>query len=87
MRGAPPPVPAGQGSARGDATASGARQGGPPQPPAESRLFFADYRDVGGLQLPFRLRRAVGPDTVEETTFDGFKINTKIDPKKFEVRR
>ena len=25
--------------------------------------------------------------TQEETTFDGFKINAKIDPKKFEVRR
>jgi hypothetical protein len=42
---------------------------------------------VSGQQLPFRLRRALGPDTVEETTFDGFKINAKIDPKKFEVRK
>ena len=57
-----------------------------PTPP-ESRLYFADYREVSGLQLPFRLRRALGPDTVEETTFDGFKINAKIDPKKFEVRK
>ena len=39
-----------------------------------------------GQQLPFRLRRALGPDTVEETTFDGFKINAKIDAKKFEGR-
>jgi hypothetical protein len=65
-------------------------RGGPPpsQPlPPESRLYFADYRDVGGMKFPFRLRRALGPDTVEETTFDGFKINAKIDPKKFEVRR
>ncbi|HEX3644847.1 MAG TPA: hypothetical protein VHT95_04525 [Vicinamibacterales bacterium] len=65
---------------------------GPPaasaqQPPPESRLYFGDYREVSGLQLPFRLRRALGPDTVEETTFDGYKINAKIDPKKFEVRR
>jgi hypothetical protein len=66
-------------------------RGGPPpagQPPApESRLYFGDYREVSGLQLPFRLRRALGPDTVEETTFDGFKINSKIDPRKFEVRK
>jgi hypothetical protein len=65
-------------------------RGGPPVTPErgpESRLFYADYRDVSGLKLPFRLRRAVGSDTVEETTFDGFKINPKIDPKKFEVRR
>lgn len=59
------------------------RGGGPP----ESRLYFSDYRDVNGLQFPFRLRRALGPDTTEETTFDGFKINPKIDPKKFEIRK
>ena len=39
------------------------------------------------MQWPFRVRRAVGPDTVEETTFDGFKVNAKIDPKKFSVRQ
>jgi len=42
---------------------------------------------VDGLQWPFRLRRATGSDTTEETIFDRFKINTKIDPKKFEVRK
>jgi hypothetical protein len=51
----------------------------------ENRLYFADFRDVDGLQLPFRVRRAVGPDTTEETTFDRYKLNAKIDPKKFEV--
>jgi hypothetical protein len=60
---------------------------GPPPPPPESRIYFADYREVGGMQFPHRLRRALGPDTVEETTLDGFKINGKIDPKKFEVRK
>jgi hypothetical protein len=75
---------------RGDmppASAGQAGRGGPASAPPESRLYYADYREVSGLQLPFRLRRAVGADTVEETTFDGFKINPKIDPKKFEVRR
>jgi hypothetical protein len=58
----------------------------PGQPaPAEQRLYFADYRDVDGLKLPFRIRRAVGADTVEETTFDRFRINAKIDPRKFEM--
>src|SRR5215470_2117172 len=53
----------------------------PGQPaPAEQRMFFADYRDVDGLKLPFRIRRAVGADTIEETTFDRFRINAKIDP-------
>lgn len=51
----------------------------------ENRIYYADYRDVDGVQLPFRLRRAVGPDTIEETTFDRYKLNAKIDPRKFEV--
>jgi hypothetical protein len=80
----PAPAPAagreGQPGGRGPAP-------GPASPPPESRIYYADYRDVNGMQFPFRLRRAVGPDTIEETTFDGFKINAKIDPKKFEVRK
>jgi predicted thioesterase len=58
----------------------------PGQPTAaEQRMYFADYRDVDGLKLPFRIRRAVGADTIEETTFDRFRINAKIDPRKFEM--
>ena len=76
----PPSPPGSPGASAG--------QGGGSQPPApETRLYFGEYKDVGGMQLPFRLRRALGTDTVEETTFDGFKINGKIDPKKFEVRK
>jgi hypothetical protein len=75
QRGGPPAVP-------GAPVPPGAA-GAPP----ENRLYFADYRDVDGLQLPFRLRRAVGADTIEETTFDRFRLNSKIDPKRFEVRK
>jgi hypothetical protein len=50
----------------------------------EHRLYFADYRDVDGVKLPFRLRRAIGAETTEETTFDRFRINTRIDPRKLE---
>jgi hypothetical protein len=50
----------------------------------EHRLYFADYRDVDGLKLPFRLRRAIGAETTEETTFDRYRPNTRIDPRKFE---
>jgi hypothetical protein len=62
-----------------------ARPGMPAATPAEQRLYFADYRDAGGVMWPHRIRRAVGADTTEETTFDRFKLNSKIDPKKFEV--
>ena len=83
-RGRPAAPPAGD---RGAAPAG--ERGARPAPPApvENRLYFADYRDVDGMQFPFRLRRAVGTDTIEETTFDRFKVNAKIDPKKFEVRK
>ena len=83
-RGAPP---------AGDRGAAPGGRGMPPgggpagTPPPENRLYFADYRDVDGMQFPFRLRRAVGPDTVEETTFDRFRVNAKIDAKRFEVRK
>ena len=55
--------------------------------PVEHRIYFADYRDVDGVKLPFRLRRAIGPDTTEETTFDRFQINPRIAAQKFAVTR
>jgi hypothetical protein len=55
--------------------------------PVEHRLYFQDYRDAEGLMWPYRIRRAIGTDTTEETTFDRFRINTKIDPRKFEVSK
>jgi hypothetical protein len=75
------------------ATPGGAAVGAPPgglgpaATPVEYRIYYADYRDVDGLQWPFRLRRATGTETTEETTFDRFRINTRIDQKKFEVRK
>ena len=70
------------------AAPAGAREAAPPLETAavEQRLFFADYRTVDGLRLPFRIRRAVAADTVEETTFDRFRINVKIDPRRFGPR-
>jgi hypothetical protein len=55
--------------------------------PTENRIYYADYRDVDGLKLPFRIRRAIGATTVEETLFDRYRINAKVDPRKFEVRK
>jgi hypothetical protein len=78
------------GPARGGPPRAGGppREGGPPPPPAappvEQRMFFADHRDVDGLKLPFRIRRAAGADTTEETTFDRFRINARVDPRRFQ---
>ena len=74
---AQPPAPQGRGAA----------PSGPAAAPPENRLYFADYRDVDGIKLPFRLRRATGANTTEETTFDRFRLNQKIDPRRFEVRK
>jgi hypothetical protein len=61
-------------------------QPAPGQPaPVEYRLYFADYRDVSGIKWPFRIRRAVAGNTIEETTFDRIRVNTKIDARKFEA--
>jgi hypothetical protein len=75
------------GAPPGAGAAPGARGAGPGGPSVEYRIYFADYREVDGMQWPFRLRKATGPDTTEETTFDRFRINSKIDPRKFEVRK
>jgi hypothetical protein len=67
--------------------ARGRGPGGPPAggpPPVEHRLYFAEYRSFDGLQLPTRVRRAVAGDTTEETTFDRFRINARVDPRRFE---
>jgi hypothetical protein len=55
--------------------------------PTENRIYYADYREVDGLKLPFRIRRAIGATTVEETVFDRYRVNAKIDPRKFEIRK
>jgi hypothetical protein len=93
-RSTPPPASSAPQTAPGAPSAPAAPSSAPaasapaaPSAPPENRLYFADYRDVDGLKLPFRLRRAVGTDTTEETMFDRFRINTKIDPRKFEVRK
>jgi len=89
-RGAGPGAPARGGAP--PAAPAPAAAGTPPAAPApgsasapEARLYFADYRDVSGVKWPFRIRRAVGGNTIEETTFDRVAINVKIDPKKFEA--
>jgi hypothetical protein len=70
---APPPA------ARGAAPPAGTST-------VEHRMFFADHREADGLRVPFRIRRAVGAETVEETAFDRIRINGKVDPRRFEPR-
>ena len=55
-----------------------------PQATVEFTLFFDDWRDVGGIKFPHKLRRAMSGDTNEEWTIGKVKVNPKIDSKKFE---
>src|SRR5204862_8145404 len=58
----------GRGPGRGPAAEAGPRPGVLPRPelgvapgsPSENRMYFADYREVDGVRVPFRLRHALG---------------------------
>ena len=49
----------------------------------EFRVYYADYRPVGGVKLPHRIQRAIDGKTTEEMVFDTVKVNSKIDAGKF----
>ena len=51
----------------------------------EHRLFFSDYRDVGGLKLPHRLARGIGQKTSEEWEIKSYKINPAFKADRFRV--
>ncbi|MGH8638671.1 MAG: hypothetical protein ACREUZ_16160 [Burkholderiales bacterium] len=55
------------------------------EPPAlvEVNLYFDDWRDVGGMQFPHSLRRAVAGTTNEEWTVTRVKVNPRLDAGKF----
>jgi hypothetical protein len=72
------------GPGRGGAVPDSSTPPAAPPAPVENRLYFAEYRSFDGLQLPTRVRRAVGGETTEETTFDRFRINARVDPRRFE---
>jgi hypothetical protein len=85
--GAPPRgASAGAAAPGGAAAPAGGTPGAPPAAPpmVENRLYFAEYREFSGMQLPTRVRRAVAGETTEETTFDRFRINARVDPRRFE---
>ena len=83
--GAPPAGAPPAGATTPPAGAPPAAAGPPagPPPAVENRLYFAEYQSFDGLQLPTRVRRAVSGETTEETTFDRFRINARVDPRRF----
>jgi hypothetical protein len=47
---------------------------------------FADYKSVGGLNLPHRLTKSEGDTPNEEWEISKIKLNTKLTPDKFEKK-
>jgi len=82
---APALATGGRGRGAGPVSGRGPDAPGQPAPGVEYRIYYADYRPVSGVKWPFRIRRAVSGETVEETTFDRVSINVKIDQRKFEA--
>ena len=56
------------------------------QPPQrnEMQYRFSDYRQVGGVLLPYRITTALNGEVIEELEITGFALNHPINPKKFE---
>jgi hypothetical protein len=53
----------------------------------EYRVYYGDYKEVGGVQLPHRIQRSIDGKPTEEMIVDTFKVNPKIDAKKFQVAK
>ena len=53
----------------------------------EYRVYYSDFKTVGGVQLPHRIQRSVDGKPTEEMIFDTVKVNPKIDAKKFQVAK
>ena len=53
----------------------------------EYRVYYSDFKTVGGVQWPHRIQRSIDGKPTEEMIFDTVKVNPKIDAKKFQVAR
>jgi hypothetical protein len=53
----------------------------------EYRVYYGDYKSVGGVQFPHRIQRSIDGKPAEEMIFDTIKVNPKIDAKKFQVAK
>jgi len=53
----------------------------------EFRIYYSNFKAVNGVLLPHTLQRSIDGKPTEETTFEQFKINPKIDKQKFAVSK
>ena len=55
--------------------------------PVEHRLYFSEYRLRDGLNWPHRLKETVSGRPVLDTRLNNFKINPRVDEKRFDPSR
>jgi hypothetical protein len=53
----------------------------------EYRIYYSNFKTVGGVKIPHTFQRSVDGKPTEEMTFEQIRINPKIDPKKFEITK
>ncbi|MCX6537798.1 MAG: hypothetical protein NT151_02505 [Acidobacteria bacterium] len=53
----------------------------------EFRVYYSEYKSVGGVKLPFKIQRSIDGKPTEEMLFDTIKLNPKIDASKFAVTK
>jgi hypothetical protein len=53
----------------------------------EYRVFYSEYQNVDGIKLPTKFSRSIDGNATEELTIEKYKLNPKIDPKKFDVAK
>jgi hypothetical protein len=53
----------------------------------EYRVYYSDFKTVGGVQWPHRIQRSIDGKPTEEMIFDTIKVNPKIDAKKFQAAK
>lgn len=53
----------------------------------EFRVYYGDFKDVDGLNLPHSFQQSVDGKASSEVTIEKYKVNPKIDPKRFEPKK
>ena len=75
--------PAAEGTASPDAAPATAPSPAAPRS-VEGTLFLSDHRAVNGVQLPFRISRAVDGRIVDEWEITRWRVNPSLKPERFE---
>jgi hypothetical protein len=58
----------------------------PPPAPSDVTMYFADYKEVGGVQIPHRITQSVDGKPVEEWTIEKVKVNPELAADFFEKK-